>query len=336
MRPLSSRLLHPHIIPCIGFDIRMRRGKQHQRIEFARWIDYRIKRASHCREHRAFGHVGRKFQLCRRSIHERHGLRSRQHHQLPDNRRGPCRYGLIRLENPILSLDAFPAPADQRQRKSNRRVWRIRRWHYLGTRPNRRCENGRGNRQFRAVQVIGSANFSAIPSTCTSQGQPEEDWPIWVRMASWESDKRSRIAARIVFTSGSAGVYYACPSGGCVETTESLAQQVQNPVASFASDNNGVIVELPAISGTEATASGSLIFGIGTQSNNSLGGATVFGTDAFGDLGTTYQGTLTRVSWIADRTPSIFWHHADHPVTGVPRSEFPLLSRVGANDFRDQ
>ena len=62
-------------------------------------------------------------------------------------------------------------------------------------------------------------------------------------------------------------------------TTLALASQVSNPVAAFAKDNNGVIVELPSASGPEASLSGSLIFGIGTRSNNGLGGATVYNLD---------------------------------------------------------
>ena len=57
----------------------------------------------------------------------------------------------------------------------------------------------------------------------------------------------------------------------CV-AAESLAQQVQNPATLFAADNNGVIVELPAVSVPETSVSGSLVFGIGTQANNGLNG----------------------------------------------------------------
>jgi hypothetical protein len=81
--------------------------------------------------------------------------------------------------------------------------------------------------------------------------------------------------------SSNPGFYYECPtSSSCSPTGEALAQQVQNPVALFSSDNNGVIIEFPAVSAPAPTVSGSLVFGIGTQSNNGLGGATVYTPDA--------------------------------------------------------
>lgn len=77
------------------------------------------------------------------------------------------------------------------------------------------------------------------------------------------------------------GFYYSCPTAAtCTVTTEALASQVVNPVAMFPTDNNGVILELPALSGDSAlTVTGSLIFGIGTESNNGLGNATIYDVD---------------------------------------------------------
>jgi len=72
--------------------------------------------------------------------------------------------------------------------------------------------------------------------------------------------------------------YYSCASStaACTAVEATATQQVQNPVALFATDNNGVIIELPAVSGAAATVSGSLVFGIGTETNNALGTATVY------------------------------------------------------------
>ena len=84
------------------------------------------------------------------------------------------------------------------------------------------------------------------------------------------------------------GTYYACSAGGagtCLgysnngpgnTTSVPVVNQVSNPVASFAQDNNGSIIQLPAVpAGGERSVAGSLVFGIGTQSNNGLGSATV-------------------------------------------------------------
>lgn len=60
-------------------------------------------------------------------------------------------------------------------------------------------------------------------------------------------------------------------------TTVALSEQLQQPVSRFASDNNGTVIALPLVPATGASvANGWLIFGIGTQSNNALGSATVF------------------------------------------------------------
>jgi len=75
--------------------------------------------------------------------------------------------------------------------------------------------------------------------------------------------------------------YYTCTSSTCTAALVAQADQVTNPVVLF-TDNNGVVVELPATSGeAEATLSGSLIFGINTQSNNQLTATNVFSLDQF-------------------------------------------------------
>jgi len=53
-----------------------------------------------------------------------------------------------------------------------------------------------------------------------------------------------------------------------------------------------VIVELPSVAaGGAATATGALVFGIGTEANNSLGSATILSTDPnFGTINVTFQG----------------------------------------------
>ncbi len=88
--------------------------------------------------------------------------------------------------------------------------------------------------------------------------------------------------------------YFSCASAtaACTPVVATVAQQVQNPVALFATDNNGVIIELPAVSGAAATVTGSLVFGIGTETNNTLSGATVYPADPTSlNFTTTFNGT---------------------------------------------
>ncbi len=60
----------------------------------------------------------------------------------------------------------------------------------------------------------------------------------------------------------------------------------------FPTDNNGTIIELPALSGAAATESGSLIFGIGTQTNNQIpSSATIFTLDQYDTFSVTFKGT---------------------------------------------
>ena len=106
-------------------------------------------------------------------------------------------------------------------------------------------------------------------------------------------------------------MYYSCPSGNCQITSVPAAStkgQVWNPVALFASDNNGVLVTLPSVAaGGAATASGSLIFGIGTQSNNALGSAQVYAVTQDLYFTTTYNGTQYTDSFIDSGSNALYF-----------------------------
>lgn len=66
-------------------------------------------------------------------------------------------------------------------------------------------------------------------------------------------------------------LYSTCAGAACTAAAVGADEQVQNPVAAFAVDNNGTLIALPAVPETGASvARGRLVFGIGTQTNNQL------------------------------------------------------------------
>jgi len=142
------------------------------------------------------------------------------------------------------------------------------------------------------VQVIDST-FSTVPAGCQSFGVPELDTLDMLGangilgVGPFLQDCGEACTQT---GSGNPGFYYNCVSTPCQVVAQPLAQQVSNPVGSFATDNNGVIVELPSVSAPVASVSGSLVFGIGTQSNNSLSGVTVFPLNSSGGFTTTFKG----------------------------------------------
>ncbi|HKN75832.1 MAG TPA: DUF3443 family protein [Candidatus Acidoferrum sp.] len=142
------------------------------------------------------------------------------------------------------------------------------------------------------IQVI-NGSFSTIPNSCSSNGAPENDLSSLgangiLGIGSFPEDCGGGCTES---GAGNPGLYYACTGANCEVTTESLSSQLQNPIILFPTDNNGVIFQLDSVSGAQTSVSGSLIFGIGTQSNNGLGSATVYGLDPeLGNFTTMFNG----------------------------------------------
>lgn len=140
------------------------------------------------------------------------------------------------------------------------------------------------------IQVLG--DLSANPAPCTHFG-PERDSAaeigangiLGIGVAPWDCGADCQ-------NNDSDNMYYACPgSGSCTQTPVATGSQVANPIPHFATDNNGVILEMQPVPYTGATsAAGTLVFGIGTQTNNALNATQVFQTDGAGDFNSTFDG----------------------------------------------
>jgi Protein of unknown function (DUF3443) len=160
------------------------------------------------------------------------------------------------------------------------------------------------------IEVIGDPTVPAVPSTCSAAG---------IFMQSTTTLRANGILGIGAFAEDCGGGcvssplprwYYQCDTtGACTSSTQSLDQQVTNPVSAFASDNNGVLIDLPAVPDNGATAvTGSLIFGIGTQGNNGLEGATVLKADStYGYVTTTSTGVTYPQSFFDSGSNGLFF-----------------------------
>ncbi|MBV9619661.1 MAG: DUF3443 family protein, partial [Gammaproteobacteria bacterium] len=132
------------------------------------------------------------------------------------------------------------------------------------------------------VQIIGDTQYSKVPADCP--GTPENtvmDFGANGILGVGPFLQDCGPACETVAAPNGTGFYYVCnPPTSCSNSTVTLAEQVFHPSHAFAADNNGVIVQLPAVPPAgQATVNGSLVFGIGTQTNNGLGSATVLMAD---------------------------------------------------------
>jgi hypothetical protein len=171
------------------------------------------------------------------------------------------------------------------------------------------------------IQIIVNAGsaFPAAPSSCANGGTPGNTVDSLAAngilgVSSYLYDCGSACAPG---TTSNAGFYYSCSGTACQVTTVSLANQVQNLVARFASDNNGFSITLPALpdAGLPSTT-GTLTFGIGTQSDNALGSAVVQTEDIYGNFTTVFGGATYSSSFIDSGSNAVFF--LDSATTGLP------------------
>jgi hypothetical protein len=151
------------------------------------------------------------------------------------------------------------------------------------------------------IQVLGSTTFPVPFADCLSLGAGPNLNTVAALGANGilgigpaVQDCGPNCAAGQTF---SAYPYYVCPLNVCRPTPLPVAQQVTNPVALFPQDNNGAMITLPSIpaegapslpfvnpDGSGLIPAGQLVFGVGTQSNNGLGSATLYSLDESGNF----------------------------------------------------
>jgi len=168
------------------------------------------------------------------------------------------------------------------------------------------------------VQVIADPALPAAPTDCSNAG------PALLTVASLHANGILGVGLFPVDCgAGCASVplprwYYSCTTGGCTASAQPIAQQLTNPVSRFALDNNGVVIDLPAVADAgAASVSGSLIFGIGTQADNTLASASVIKASAStGYVTTAFGGQTYTVSYLDSGSNGLFFHSSQFPQCG--------------------
>lgn len=179
-------------------------------------------------------------------------------------------------------------------------------------------------------QTVGDGGaFANVPASCSSGGgaQTATVNDLEANAILGIGSTGTDCGALCQSASNNAGaLYYDCPASGCdqiiARTASTVApfQQLPNPVAAFAVDNNGTILTLPAVPQAGAAAlSGTLTFGIGTQADNHLTAATLLTLTTSqsnrgpGLLTATYKGKIFPQSYLD--TGSAAYYFVDTSLT---------------------
>jgi hypothetical protein len=170
------------------------------------------------------------------------------------------------------------------------------------------------------IQLIADPAAPTVPSDCQNAGLPMMSATTLrvngiLGVGLFATDCGSSCAS-----SALPRWYYTCDaSGSCSSTVQPVALQVTNPVSRFAIDNNGVVIDLPAVADSGAPVlSGSLIFGIDTQANNRLNGATVLQANPqTGYIATTFEGQTYWRSFIDSGSNALFFPTATVATCGI-------------------
>jgi hypothetical protein len=158
------------------------------------------------------------------------------------------------------------------------------------------------------VQSIGDSSYSTVPSDCSATGTPENTVASFgangiLGVGPFEIDQPA------CANSPGTACYYACATAtSCANSAVPTAMLVPNPVTRFTADNNGVIVVLPSVPAPVLTVSGSLIFGIDTQTNNVSGTQTVLTVDQNANLLITFNGQSLANSFIDSGSNGIYFN----------------------------
>lgn len=167
------------------------------------------------------------------------------------------------------------------------------------------------------IQIIADPTFNGLASTCSGGGTSITTAAILgangiLGIGLFKEDCGPNCA-----TTANNGAYFTCSDAGCTGISgvkASIDKQIKNPVPLFAADNNGILIDLPAVipPGT-STLNGSLVFGIDTRSNNQLASSRVLTTSALGDITTLLGAQSLTTSFIDTGSNGLYFDSSTIP-----------------------
>jgi hypothetical protein len=187
------------------------------------------------------------------------------------------------------------------------------------------------------VQLVADPTSFAIPSTCNNGGI-DEDNQIGLGangIIGVGPEPTDCTFGGQNFCTGAppqGDPYYFCSGSSCVAASVPTTQQVTNPIVGFTStgDDNGLAILFEPVTDGEPTVTGTMIFGIGTQTNNPLGTATVYTMNSSDEFTTNYSGQVLTQSFIDSGSNAYFFPDSTIPVCTdftsffCPTSTLPL------------
>lgn len=167
-----------------------------------------------------------------------------------------------------------------------------------------------------SVQIVADPAFNGLARTCSSSTPIDTVATLGAKgiigLGLFKEDCGATCA-----NVAANGIYFTCTTAACtaaVGTRTTTAKQLRNPIPLFASDNNGLVIDLPAVGSTGAVSiSGSLIFGIGTQANNQVTSSQVLTTGSTGYFSTLLAGQTLSTSFIDTGSNGLYFDSSTLP-----------------------
>ena len=142
------------------------------------------------------------------------------------------------------------------------------------------------------VQLVGHSDYDRFQSQCSASGDPiitpsdlGAKGILGLGLSKQDCGSACAVQGR---RSSQNGRYFSCTNATCTSvtgTTLATDKQLQQVVARFPTDNNGLAIQMNSVpSAGAATATGKMVFGLGTRSNNQFPTLQVLATTSQGYL----------------------------------------------------